>query len=216
LPRDELVRAIERIARVIKVPLSADIESGFGDDEKGVGETVRAIIGAGAIGINLEDSTGERERPLYEIDAAVARIKTARAAGEAIGVPLVINARTDALIVLKGEREALLEEAIRRANAYHAAGADSLFPLGLNGEAEIARAAREIKGPINLIFRAGMPSIARLKELGVARLSLGSALALAALTLTRSVAHDLLSAGTYSPTLGTGINYIEANKIMQG
>jgi 2-methylisocitrate lyase-like PEP mutase family enzyme len=216
VPLDEFVGAIARIARVIKVPLSADIEAGFGADEKGVGETVRAIIEAGAVGINLEDSTGERENPLYDIETAVARVRAARAAGEALGVPLVINARTDALVTLKGERGSILDEAIKRAKAYRAAGADSLFPLGLEGEGEIARATREINGPVNLLFRPNIPALARLKELGIARLSLGSAAALAALTLTHQVAQEMFSAGTYPSMLGRGINYVEANKIMEG
>jgi len=215
VPREELIKAVERMARVVKVPLSADVESGFGEDEKAVGDTIGAIIEAGAVGINLEDSTGDRAQPLYDVDMAVARIKAARAAAEAAGVPLVINARTDAMVALEGERAALFEEAMRRANAYRAAGADSLFPLGLDGEDEILRAARAINGPINLLFRPGIPPVAKLKQLGVARLSLGSALALAALTLTSRLAGELLSEGNYS-VLGTGINYAEANKIMRG
>jgi len=168
-----------------------------------------------AVGINLEDSTGERERPLYDIESAVARVHAARAAGEALGVPLVINARSDALVTLKGERGAILDEAIKRCNAYRAAGADSLFPLGLEGEAEISRATREINGPVNLIFRPNIPPLARLQELGIARLSLGSAAALAALTLTHQIAQEMFGAGTYPSMLGRGINYVEANKIMQ-
>ncbi|HUA32781.1 MAG TPA: isocitrate lyase/phosphoenolpyruvate mutase family protein [Candidatus Binataceae bacterium] len=212
-PREEIVNAIARITRVIDVPLSADIESGFGTTAGEVGQTVSQIIEAGAVGINLEDSTGDPAQPLYDLETAVTRVKAARAAGDATGVPLVINARTDALIAMKGEREALLAEAIRRANAFREAGADSLFPLGLNGNDEIARAVRSINGPMNLIFRPGIPTVAELAKLGVARLSLGTAITLSALSVTRRIANEVLTSGTYS-ALGDAVSYPEANKLM--
>jgi 2-methylisocitrate lyase-like PEP mutase family enzyme len=211
--RDEVVNAIARIARVINIPLSADIESGFGADARQVGETVRSIIGAGAVGINLEDSTGDPAKPLYDLDTAVARVRAAREAGEAAGVPLVINARTDVLITTKGDREELLQEAFRRENAFRAAGADCLFPLGLNGNDEIARAVKSIDGPVNLIFRPGIPTTAEIARLGIARLSMGTSITLAALTVTRRIAQELLNNGTYS-VLGEGVSYPEANKLM--
>lgn len=212
-PRDEVVRAIARIARVIEVPLSADIESGFGADAREVAETVRAIIDAGAVGINLEDSTGDPAKPLYDFDAAVARVHAAREAGERAGVRLVINARTDVLIATKGGREELLHEAFRREKAFRAAGADCLFPLGLNGNDEIARAVKSIDGPVNLIFRPGIPTTAEIAKLGIARLSMGTSITLAALTVTRRIAQELLTSGTYS-VLGEGVSYPEANKLM--
>jgi 2-methylisocitrate lyase-like PEP mutase family enzyme len=212
-PRDEVVNAIARIARVVDVPLSADIESGFGADAREVGETVRAIIDAGAVGINLEDSTGDPAKPLYDLDTAVARVRAAREAGEAAGVPLVINARTDVLIATKGNREELLQETFRRENAFRAAGADCLFPLGLNGNDEIARAVKSIDGAVNLIFRPGIPTTAEIAKLGVARLSMGTSITLAALTVTRRIAQELLTNGTYS-VLGEGVSYPEANKLM--
>jgi 2-methylisocitrate lyase-like PEP mutase family enzyme len=211
--RDEVVNAIARIARVINIPLSADIESGFGADARQVGETVRSIIGAGAVGINLEDSTGDPAKPLYDLDTAVARVRAAREAGDAAGVPLVINARTDVLITTKGDREELLQEAFRRENAFRAAGADCLFPLGLNGNDEIARAVKSIDGPVNLIFRPGIPTTAEIARLGIARLSMGTSITLAALTVTRRIAQELLNNGTYS-VLGEGVSYPEANKLM--
>jgi 2-methylisocitrate lyase-like PEP mutase family enzyme len=212
-PRDEVVNALARIARVIDVPLSADIESGFGADEREVGETVRAIIEAGVVGINLEDSTGDPAKPLYDLDIAVARVRAARAAGEAAGVPLVINARTDVLITMKGDREELLQEAFRRENAFRAVGADCLFPLGLSGNDEITRAVKSIDGPVNLIFRPGIPTTAEIAKLGIARLSMGTSITLAALTVTRRIAQELLTNGTYS-VLGEGVGYLEANKLM--
>ncbi len=212
-PREEVVRAIARIARVVDVPLSADIESGFGADAHEVGETVRAIIDAGAVGINLEDSTGDPARPLYELDTAVARVRAAREAGAAAGVPLVINARTDVLIATKGAREELLQQAFRRENAFRAAGADCLFPLGLDGNDEITRAVKSIDGPVNLIFRPGIPTTAEIARLGIARLSMGTSITLATLAVTRRIAKELLTSGNYS-ALGESVSYPEANKLM--
>jgi 2-methylisocitrate lyase-like PEP mutase family enzyme len=212
-PREEVVNAIARIARVIDVPLSADIESGFGADAREVGETVRAIIDAGAVGINLEDSTGDPAKPLYDLDTAIARVRAAREAGEAAGVPLVINARTDVLITMKGDRDELLQEAFRRENAFRAVGADCLFPLGLNGNDEIARAVKAIDGPVNLIFRPGIPNAVEVEKLGIARLSMGTSITLAALAVTRRITQELLNNGTYS-VLGEGVSYPEANKLM--
>ncbi|HKD65796.1 MAG TPA: isocitrate lyase/phosphoenolpyruvate mutase family protein [Candidatus Binataceae bacterium] len=212
-PREEVIQAIGRIARVVHVPLSTDIESGFGADERELADMVAAVIDAGAVGINLEDSTGDPAHPLYELETAVARVRAARTAAEKSGIPLVINARTDVLITLKGDRAGLLEESFRRANAFRAAGADSLFPLGLGDAEEISRAARAIDGPINVIFRPGIPPAAELARLGAARLSMGSAVALAAATLTRRIAQELLSEGTYS-MLGTGFTHVEFNALM--
>ncbi len=212
-PREEVVRAIARIARVVDVPLSADIESGFGADAHEVGETVRAIIDAGAVGINLEDSTGDPARPLYELDTAVARVRAAREAGAAAGVPLVINARTDVLIATKGAREELLQQAFRRENAFRAAGADCLFPLGLDGNDEITRAVKSIDGPVNLMYRAGIPTTAEIARLGIARLSMGTSITLATLAVTRRIAKELLTSGNYS-ALGESVSYPEANKLM--
>jgi 2-methylisocitrate lyase-like PEP mutase family enzyme len=177
--------------------------------------TLKILLPGSAVGINLEDSSGDPLRPLYDLDTALARLAAARAAADAAGVPLVINARTDPLMVLKGEREALLQEAVRRANAYRAGGADCLFPLGLDGEEEIFKAVRSINGPINVIFRPGVPAVPRLKELGVARVSLGSAMMLSAMTLTRRIAQELLTSGTYS-LLGAGLSYAAANQLMSG
>ena len=95
IPRDEMIAAIARIARVVTVPVSADIESGFANDTRELAETIRRVIDAGAVGINLEDQVHDGTRRLYDLEVAVERVRAAREAAEATGVPLVINARTD-------------------------------------------------------------------------------------------------------------------------
>ena len=127
IPLDEMIAAIARIARVVTIPVSADIESGFANDTRELAETIRRVIEAGAVGINLEDQVHDGTRRLYDLEVAVERVRAAREAAEATGVPLVINARTDVYLLGVGEPETRFEHAVRRANAYRKAGADCLF-----------------------------------------------------------------------------------------
>jgi 2-methylisocitrate lyase-like PEP mutase family enzyme len=145
IPRDEMIAAIARIARVVTLPVSADIESGFANDTRELAETIRRVIDAGAVGINLEDQVHDGSRSLYDLDVAVARVRAAREAAEATGVPLVINARTDVYLLGVGEPETRFEHAVRRANAYRKAGADcSVRPGG--GQPRRHRATRARAG----------------------------------------------------------------------
>jgi 2-methylisocitrate lyase-like PEP mutase family enzyme len=124
VPRELMVEAIARIVRVVDVPVSADIESGYAESLKDLGESVRAVINAGAIGFNLEDATGESSQPLYAAEQQVERIQAAREAADHAGVPVVINARTDVYLAKVGEPASRLGETVRRLNAYREAGAN--------------------------------------------------------------------------------------------
>src|SRR5437667_3179463 len=121
--RPEFVWAVERIARVLSVPLSADIVAGFGKTTKEVVATVKAILKTGAVGINIEDFAHATKK-LYPVERMIENVKAIRKLAETIGIPLVINARTDALRFADGDEEARVKEAIRRAIAYRDAGAD--------------------------------------------------------------------------------------------
>jgi len=213
-PRDEMVAAINRIARSVAVPVSADIEAGYGPKPKDVAATIKAVIAAGAVGINLEDSTHDPQRPLREIDEQVERIRAARAAGLAAGVPLVINARVDVYVRHVGEESERLEHTARRAEAYLAAGADCIFPILATGDATIAALVRAINGPINIMVAgSGVPPIAKLQRLGVARVSFGSGPMRASMGLTRRIAEELLARGTYSTMLRAAMPGAEANRL---
>ena len=164
LPVAALIEVIAGIARVIKVPLTADIEGGYTDDLAELAETVKAVVGAGAVGINLED--GRRDPALH-----ARKIETTRAAAEKAGVNLFINARTDVYLAGLAQGEAALAETLRRAKLYAEAGASGVFvPLPIE-EDLLSTLAAAIALPLNAMGRPGMPSAKRLAELGVRRLS---------------------------------------------
>jgi len=217
MPRDEMIAAIARIARVVTVPVSADIESGFAHDAREVAETVRRVIDAGAVGINLEDAIHGGPSALYDLEAAIDRVRAAREAASSSGVPIVINARTDVFLLSIGEPDARFDHAVRRANAYREAGADSLFVPRIGRPADIERIVAALDGPLNLLAFPGIPTVAELQRLGVARLSVGTWPTLAAMSTARKIAGELLGTGTYESMFdGAGISYPEANRLMAG
>lgn len=164
LPVDKLLTTISEIARVLSVPLTADIEGGYSDDLETVARTVAAVIDAGAVGINLED--GRRDPELH-----ARKVEAARKAADRSGVRLFINARTDIFLKRLIEGEAALEEALRRAELYRAAGADGIFVPFANDPKLIATLASSIALPLNIMGWAGVPTASELEALGVRRLS---------------------------------------------
>lgn len=214
VPRTEMIAAIARIARVTTVPVTADIESGFAANLAELAETIHRVIDAGAAGINLEDASRNPAAPLYDIETAVSRVRAARAAAEHCGVPLVINARTDVFLLGVGAPESRFDHAVKRANAYRRAGADCLFIPRLGKPDEIRRMVAALDGPLNLLAFPGIPAVAELERLGVARLSLGSWPALAAMGFTRKTATDFLVNGDYSSMFEGVISYPDANRLM--
>jgi 2-methylisocitrate lyase-like PEP mutase family enzyme len=214
MPRDEMISAIAHIARVVTIPVSADIESGFAHDAREVAETVRRVIDAGAVGINLEDQVHDGTPRLYDLDAAVERVHAARETADSAGVPIVINARTDVYLLGIGEPDTRFEHAVRRANAYRKAGADCLFIPAITRHADIERVVPALDGPLNLLAFPGLPTIAELERLGVARVSLGTRLTLGAMTALKKTVAELLSAGAYDSTLEGATSYADANRLM--
>lgn len=212
--RAEMLAAVGRIARSVAVPITADIEAGFGNTLAELAATIKAVIAAGAVGINLEDSDKRRERSLIAIEAAAARIQAARAAADQTGVPLVINARTDVYLAAIGEPAERFDHAVRRANAYRVAGADSLFVPGVRDSETIGRLVRALDGPLNILAGPGCPSTAELQSLGVCRLSVGSGPMTAVLTLTRRIAEELKSSGTFAAFTQGSVPYAEWNRLM--
>jgi 2-methylisocitrate lyase-like PEP mutase family enzyme len=197
IPREDMVTIVRWIARSVRVPVTADIESGFGSSPREVSETVRMVVEAGAVGINLEDTVHGGERRLYDLPLAVERIRAARAAAESAGVPIVINGRTDVYLLGIGEKASRFEHAVRRLNAYHEAGADCLYPIGYLDPQTIAALVRAIEGPVNVIGVSGTPPAAELQRLGVARVSTASGPARVAMTATRKLAAVLARNGTF-------------------
>jgi 2-methylisocitrate lyase-like PEP mutase family enzyme len=214
VPFREMLRVVQRIAEGVMIPVTADIEAGYGVTEGAVAETVKSIIRAGAVGINLEDGTDDPHLPLVDLSSHAAKVSAARQAAATAGVPIVINARTDAYLLEVGEPTSRLEETIGRANAYLAAGADCIFVPGLGDAETIATLVREIAAPINILAGRSVPTIPELAELGVARVSVGSGLMRAALTLAQRAAEELLASGTYTSFTEHTIAHDELNKLL--
>ena len=215
IPSELMMQAIARIANAVNVPVTADIESGYADSPKELGESMRAVINAGAIGVNLEDGTGDPSQPLFALEQQIERIRTARAAADNINVPVVINARTDVYLEKVGEPATRFAETVRRLNAYREAGADCLFVPGVTDMPTLTQLVRSVAGPLNVLAGPGMPPVADLQRIGIARLSVGSAIMRATLALARDAADELLQKGTYNTFLDRNIPYHEVNELMK-
>ena len=182
IPRDEMLGWVGRIVRAVDLPLTADLEGGYGDPVS----TAADAWAQGAVGLNVEDATSAG---LADVDDQVAVFREMRAA-----LPeLVINARTDVILGSFGS----LDEAVGRANAYLGAGADCAFVPGVSDRDSIARLAREIVGPVNVLAGRGTPPVAELARLGIARVSAGSGIARAAYKRAERVAREMLEDGTF-------------------
>jgi 2-methylisocitrate lyase-like PEP mutase family enzyme len=212
--RDEMAKAVGRICRAVSVPVTADMEAGYGPAPTDIAATVRAVIAAGAVGLNLEDYHPDGVTGLWDIDAQVKRIRAARQAAESAGVRVVINARTDVYLHGIGAESERFDHAVRRANAYREAGADCLFIPGVRDAAVIGALARAVNGPINILAGPGSPSIPELHKLGVARVSVGSGPMRAALTLLRRIAEDLRGPGDFNSFGQNILSHAEVNRLL--
>jgi len=174
ISRTDMLSVVERITRHVQLPVSADLEAGYGQTDESAAELAFAMIFAGAVGLNFEDGTGDARNPLLPLEQQVERIKRLREVANSIRVPVVINARTDVFLEAVGEPEARFEHAVSRVNAYRQAGADSLFVPGVVDGEIIGRLVKAVEGPLNILAGPGAPSVTELERLGVARVSFGS------------------------------------------
>lgn len=215
LDREQAIALVARIAAAVDVPVTADIESGFADSADGVAETIAAVIDAGAVGVNLEDSHHGGPSPLRSADQQAERIAAARRAADAAEVPLYINARTDIFLRGVGPKESRLQDTLDRAAAYLAAGATGIFVPGVVDPAIVASLVDGIDAPLNILAGPGAPTVPELAKLGVARVSLGSGVAEAAYAVAKRTAEELLTAGTYTALAGA-LDYREVNELLRG
>ncbi len=213
LPRDLAVEAIARITAVVGVPVTADIEGGFAVEPAGVAETIRLVIEAGAVGVNLEDGDHSGAAPLLPVEVHAARLAAAREAADATGVRLFINARTDVYLRGVGEPAGRLPETLARAQAYLAAGADGVFVPGVGDADTITTLVQEIDAPLNVMAGPGSLPVPKLADLGVARVSVGPSITEAAYALTRRAATELLTDGTYD-SMSDLLSYAELNSLV--
>jgi 2-methylisocitrate lyase-like PEP mutase family enzyme len=193
LTREAGVEAVARIAAAVSVPVTADIERGYSEELSGVAETVRAIVAAGVVGVNLEDALGP-------VDESAARIAAAREAADALGMPLYINARIDTHRLPLEERDRLHEEAVTRAAAYAEAGASGVFVFGRLSADEVSALVKEIALPLNVTVGADTLPVHTLAEAGAARISAGASIAEAAYGLVDRAAREILTQGTAQAT----------------
>ena len=215
ISRDEMLAAVARIAAKVHVPVTADLEAGYGSSPEEVARTAAGLLDAGAVGLNFEDGTGDARNPLAEIPEQVARIRTLREAGDRAGVHAVINARTDVFLDQVGDPESRFEHAVRRANAFRNAGADCLFIPGVYDAETIGKLVKAVNGPINILAGPAVPSIAELERLGVARLSFGSWPMRAAMRFFDRYLRELRSQGTFTTLGKDAIPYAELNKLFE-
>jgi 2-methylisocitrate lyase-like PEP mutase family enzyme len=201
IPREEMLAVVKRIAGCVTVPVTADLEGGYGD----IAGTVGGLVESGAVGLNLEDGESDAAQHAQTIAAA-------RRVGHELGVEVVINARTDIYLAGIGDPARRFDRACERATAYSAAGADCVFIPGVKDEETIRRFVEALHIPLNFLAAPGLPPVRRLKELGVARVSVGSGIARAAMAITRRIALDVKTTGSFDG-LADAFPYSEANQL---
>lgn len=214
LSRDRALALVARVAAAVSVPVTADIENGFADKPEGVAETVRGVLDAGAVGVNLEDAvytdSGAQLRPVAE---QAERIAAARQASDAAGVELFINARIDTYLRAVGDPATRLDATLERAAVFLAAGASGIFVPGVTDLETVSALVAGIQAPLNILTGPGAPPIPALAGLGVARVSLGSLIAQAAYDLVQRAAREVFTKGTYE-SLNRSLDYQQLNKLL--
>lgn len=215
ISREHMLQRIAKIASAIKVPLSADLEGAYGDTVADAQSTARGAIEAGAVGLNIEDARHDG-RTLLETNAHAARVKAMRKTATQLGVPLVINARTDVFLAKIGEDDTWrLAEALRRGNAYLDAGADCVFVPGVSDRATIGALVAGLHGPLNVLATATTPPVSTLAELGVARVSLGSGAMSAILANFSDLVQRMHDDGDFH-FLSDRLTHSELNELVRG
>jgi 2-methylisocitrate lyase-like PEP mutase family enzyme len=213
IPKNVMFVAVRKIANTLSVPLSVDIESGFGSEMLELEDTIRRVIDAGGIGVNIEDIDNFERMTIRTIEEQGVRIKAVRNFANNAGVPIVINARTDVYRLGKGEENHKLEDAIHRANAYGNAGADCTYPIGLTSAESIRFVVSKVDYPVNVMVRTGLPPLSELQKIGVSRLSFGPFGIYATMGLLKRAADELPEKGTYGSLTDGAINLAELNSL---
>jgi len=172
-PVEEVLAAVGRICAAVSVPVTADLEGGYGLEPDAL---VEGLLAAGAAGLNLEDTDHGGPGPLVDADVQAGRLAAVKEAGRQRGVDVVLNARIDVHARQAGPAEGRLAEAVRRGQRYREAGADCVYPILVADEAEIRVLVEDTGAPVNILLRSGAPPVSRLAELGVARATFGSGL----------------------------------------
>jgi 2-methylisocitrate lyase-like PEP mutase family enzyme len=214
ISRNEMLEVVARIARSVSVPVTADMEGGYGTTPEAMEETARGVIAAGAVGLNLEDSCGEDLGILFAIPLQKQKIAAMIGAAKKMGIELVLNARTDVYLENIGDPSERFDLAVERLNAYREAGAASLFAPGVKDAETIGALARAVRGPLNILGTVGTPPVRELEKLGVARVTVGGGPMRATMGLVSRIAKQLRDQGTYDLILEYLMPYTEANRLI--
>src|SRR5437016_8420393 len=214
IPRDEMLDVVARISRAVRVPVTADFEAGYGTTAKDMADTVKAAIEAGAIGMNLEDVTGDDESSQVAIPLQAEKIRVIRETAKSLGVPFVLNARTDIYLMPIGPEPTRFERTVERLRAYRDAGADCLFAPGLYDRDTIAKLVKAVEAPLNILANPACPPLAELEKIGVARVSAGSGIMRAAMGAVQRAGKEMLQAPSCETLFAGAIPHAELNRMM--
>jgi 2-methylisocitrate lyase-like PEP mutase family enzyme len=197
ISRDLFLNITGQFAAAVSVPVNADGERGYGDEE-GVRVTVRELVARGVAGMNLEDGAAGKPgaRGLVPVADQLRKIASVMETKRALASDFFLNARVDAFHVMSGDARKILDEAIRRGNAYAEAGGDCIFYLNLHAAETIGTVVKEVKAPVSILAGPQSPSVSELQDLGVARVSYGSGFLKAAIGATKRLAQEILEKGT--------------------
>lgn len=214
ISRDEMLEVAGRIARAVDLPVTADLEAGYGTRVKDMVETAKAAIAAGVVGMNLEDVTGDGEGSFVDLPLQVEKIRAISDTAKSLGVPLVLNARTDIYLQPIGPEATRFDRTVERLRAYRDAGASCLFAPGLYDRETIAKLVKAVEAPVNILANPACPPIPELEKMGVARVSAGSGIMRAALGLVRRIGGEMLESRSCETMFAGSIPHSELNRMM--
>ena len=194
--RDRMIAHVSDIVAATDLPVSADLENGFGDEPETVAETVRLAAAAGLVGCSIEDSTGRRDEPIYEFELAVERVRAAAAVASALTFPFMLTARAENYLIGRAD----LKDTIKRLQAYQEAGANVLYAPGLTSRDDIAAVVSSIDRPVNVLMgiQGVQLNLEDLSGIGVKRISVGSVLSRVALGAFLRAAREMQEQGTFT------------------
>jgi 2-methylisocitrate lyase-like PEP mutase family enzyme len=214
LTRAEMIGQVQRIVAAVDIPVTADVEGGYGPSPEDVEKTVEAVVAAGAVGVNIEDSQAT-SGTLFDRITQAERLRAGRSAAMRAGLPeMMINVRTDVFLFGIGAPEGRLDDVLGRAAVYAEAGADILFVPGLTDLNTITLLVQASPLPVNVMAGPGAPTVGELEAAGVRRVSVGTAIAQAAYSVAQRAAAELLVKGTYDELEGA-LDYGSINGIFR-
>lgn len=210
----QMMSEVAQIAGAVSVPVTADVEAGYGTTPESAARTASAVISSGAVGMNFEDATGDPEHPLADLSLQLERIRAIRETAKKHDVALVLNARTEVHLLQIGDAAKRYDETLRRLSAYRDAGGDCVFAPGLRDASTIERLVRDVGCPVNILAVPNGPSVSELSALGVKRISLGSGPMRSSLGLLRRLAEEVKTKGTFTNMDGAP-SHAEMNELMK-